>query len=349
MLKKKSNKLYRMPAEWEKQNSTLIGWPYNEKDWPNRFENIPDIFAKIISKISHCQKVRVLIRNNESKKEIKSKLKTFNGRLNNIQFIYCKTDRVWMRDSGPIFIKDKKNKNILSNWKFNSWAKYKNYKNDDKVNLTIKKYYRGKIISPKYKKKPIVLEGGSIDVNGRGLLLTTKECLLSKIQQRNFSLKRSDYNKIFEKFFGISRTIWLNKGIEGDDTHGHIDDIARFVNYDKIFIAFESNKNDKNYKKLNENFKILKKIKIKSLKLKIKKIPMPSPIYIDNIRVPASYLNFYISNKFVLLPIFNDAKDNLVINIFKKEFSNRKIIPIDCSDLIWGFGAIHCMTQQEPV
>mgnify|MGYP001214320762 FL=1 len=348
MPKNKLISLYRMPAEWEKQRSTLVGWPQNKEDWPKRFKNIPDVFAKIISKISVCQKVNVLIKNANLKKEIRPLLKRYNSKLNNIKFIICKTNRVWMRDSGPIFLKDKNNKSIMSNWKFNGWAKYNNYKEDDKVNFRIKNYYKSKILSPKYREKSVVLEGGSIDVNGRGLLLTTKECLLSKVQQRNSFLKRNDYNKIFKKFFGINQVIWLNKGIEGDDTHGHIDDIARFVNSNKVFLAYENNKKDKNYKNLNENFEILKRTKINFLKIKIRKIPMPKPIYINKVRVPASYLNFYILNKSVLLPTFKDPKDKIVIKIFKKEFKNRKIIPIDCSELIWGFGAIHCLTQQEP-
>ena len=161
-------------------------------------------------------------------------------------------------------------------------------------------------------------------------------------------MKKSDYNKIFKKYFGVDTVIWLNKGIEGDDTHGHVDDIARFVDHDKIFLAYEKNKKDKNYKKLNENLKILKKNISNGINLKIEKIPMPKPIYINKTRVPASYLNFYISNKFILLPIFNDAKDKYVIKIFKRQFKGRRIIPINCSDLIWGFGAIHCLTQQEP-
>ena len=345
---KKVNSLFRMPAEWEKQKSTLIGWPYNKKDWPNMFKNIPRVFAKIISKITESQEVNLLIKNSKSQNIIKKLLKENNTNISNIKFIICKTDRVWMRDIGPIFIKDKKNKNILLNWKFNGWAKYKNYKDDNKVILRIKNYYKGDVISPKFNKKLIVLEGGSIDVNGKGLLLTTKECLLSKIQQRNSSLKLKDYNYIFQKFFGVKKVIWLNKGIEGDDTHGHVDDIARFVKPNKVFLAYENNKKDKNYKNLNENFKILKKVKINSSQIKIRKIPMPKPIYINKVRVPASYLNFYIFNKSVLLPVFNDPKDKIVVKIFKKEFKNRKIIPIDCSELIWGFGAIHCLTQQEP-
>ena len=345
---KKVNSLFRMPAEWEKQKSTLIGWPYNKKDWPNMFKNIPRVFAKIISKITESQEVNLLIKNSKSQNIIKKLLKVNNANIRNVKFIICKTDRVWMRDTGPIFIKDKKNQNILLNWKFNGWAKYKNYKEDNKVILRIKNYYKGDVISPKFNKKLIVLEGGSIDVNGEGLLLATKECLLSKIQQRNSCLKLKDYNHIFQKFFGAKKVIWLNKGIEGDDTHGHVDDIARFVKSNKIFLAYENNKKDKNYKNLNENFKILKKVKINSSQIKIRKIPMPKPIYINKVRVPASYLNFYIFNKSVLLPVFNDPKDKIVVKIFKKEFKNRKIIPIDCSELIWGFGAIHCLTQQEP-
>ena len=345
---RKINSQYRMPAEWEKQQSTLIGWPYNKNDWPGKFKNIPRIFAKIISKITKSQEVNLLIKNNKSKSVIKKLLKENNTNIHKIKFIICKTDRVWMRDTGPIFIKDKKNQNILLNWKFNGWAKYKNYRLDNKVNLQIKNYYRGNIISPKFNKKLIVLEGGSIDVNGKGLLLTTKECLLSKIQQRNSNLKLQDYDHIFQKFFGAKKIILLNKGIVGDDTHGHVDDIARFVKSNKVFLAYENNKNDKNYKNLYENFKILKKVKINSSKIKIKKIPMPKPIYINKVRVPASYLNFYILNKSVLLPVFNDPNDKIVVKIFKKEFKNRKIIPINCSELIWGFGAIHCLTQQEP-
>ena len=344
----KTNFLFRMPAEWENQQSTLIGWPYNESDWPGKFKNIPKIFAKIISTISQSQDVKLLIKSSKSAHKIKKLLKINNAKIRNVKFIICKTDRVWMRDTGPIFIKDKKNQNVLLNLKFNGWAKYKNYNADDKVNLRIKNYYKGDFISPKFNKKSIVLEGGSIDVNGEGLLMTTKECLLSKTQQRNSFLKMKDYNKIFQKFFGAQKVIWLNKGIEGDDTHGHVDDIARFVTANKVFLAYEKNKKDKNYKTLHENLKILEKTEINSLKIKIKKIPMPRPIYINKVRVPASYLNFYILNKFVLLPTFNDPKDKIVIKIFKKEFKNRKIIPINCSELIWGFGAIHCLTQQEP-
>ena len=193
------------------------------------------------------------------------------------------------------------------------------------------------------------MEGGAFDINGHGSILLTEECLLSKTQERNKNFNKRDYEELFFKYLNINNFIWLKKGILGDDTHGHIDDISRFVSKNTIMTAIENNKKDKNYKRLKENLKILKKSKIENgKKLKIIKIPMPKPIYIDNIKVPASYLNFYIANKIVLLPVFNDKNDKKVFLIFKKFFKSRKIIPIDCSELIWGFGAIHCMTQQEP-
>ena len=339
---------YRMPAEWEKQKSTWVAWPHNKKDWPNKFELIPDIFAQIIAKISKFQKVNILIENKNLKKKIYLILKNYLANTKNINYTICKTNRVWLRDSFPIFVKNKLNQKVLIDWGFNSWAKYKNFNHDNKIGIKIKKFLNLDSVRPKFKNRRIILEGGSIDVNGKGVLLTTRECLQSKIQERNIGFKRKDYEEIFKKFLGIKKVLWLNKGIVGDDTHGHIDDIARFVTSKKIFIAYEKNKNDVNYKKLRENYQIIQKLN-KKKEFKIIKIPMPNAKYIDGIRVPASYLNFYIANRIVLVPVFSDEKDKKIIKIFKKHFKNRKIIPIDCSLLIWGFGAIHCMTQQEPI
>lgn len=336
----------RMPAEWEKQKSTWIAWPHNKKDWPNKFDFIPEIFAEIISHISKGQKVNILIENNVLKKSAILILKNFKVNFSNIRFSLCKTDRAWLRDSFPIFVKNK-NKKILLNWKFNSWAKYKNFKKDNSIINKVKKVLKLQSISPVFNRRKVVLEGGAIDVNGKGALITTEECLLSKIQQRNSGLKKHDYEKIFFNYFGISKIIWLKRGIVGDDTHGHIDDLARFVSENKIFLAYERNKKDVNYKILRNNFRILKKLD-DFKKLKIIKIPMPEAKYIEGTRVPASYLNFYIANKVILVPTFNDKKDKLVLKMFRKHFKNRKVVPIDCSILIWGFGAIHCMTQQEP-
>ncbi len=339
---------YRMPAEWEKQKSTWVAWPHNKKDWPNKFKLIPDIFAQIIAKISKFQKVNILIENKNLKKKIYLVLKNYFANTKNINYTICKTNRAWLRDSFPIFVKNKLNKKVLIDWGFNSWAKYKNFNHDNKIGIKIKKFLNLDSVKPKFKNRRIILEGGSIDVNGKGVLLTTRECLQSKIQERNIGFKRKDYEEIFKKFLGIKKVLWLNKGIVGDDTHGHIDDIARFVTSKKIFIAYEKNKNDVNYKKLRENYQIIQKLN-KKKEFEIIKIPMPNAKYIDGVRVPASYLNFYIANRIVLVPVFSDEKDKKIIKIFKKHFKNRKIIPIDCSLLIWGFGAIHCMTQQEPI
>ena len=336
----------RMPAEWEKQKSTWIAWPHNKKDWPNKFDFIPEIFAEIISHISKGQKVNILIENNVLKKRAILILKNFKVNFSNIRFSLCKTDRAWLRDSFPIFVKNK-NKKILLNWKFNSWAKYKNFKKDNSIINKVKKVLKLQSISPVFNRRKVVLEGGAIDVNGKGALITTEECLLSKIQQRNSGFKKHDYEKIFFNYFGIRKIIWLKRGIAGDDTHGHIDDLARFVSENTIFLAYERNKKDVNYKILRNNFRILKKLD-DFKKLKIIKIPMPKAKYIEGTRVPASYLNFYIANKVILVPTFNDKKDKLVLKMFRKYFKNRKVVPIDCSILIWGFGAIHCMTQQEP-
>ena len=336
----------RMPAEWEKQKSTWIAWPHNKKDWPNKFDFIPEIFAEIISHISKGQKVNILIENNVLKKRAILILKNFKVNFSNIRFSLCKTDRAWLRDSFPIFVKNK-NKKILLNWKFNSWAKYKNFKKDNSIINKVKKVLKLQSISPVFNGRKVVLEGGAIDVNGKGTLITTEECLLSKIQQRNSGFKKNDYEKIFFNYFGIRKIIWLKRGIAGDDTHGHIDDLARFVSENTIFLAYERNKKDVNYKILRNNFRILKKLD-DFKKLKIIKIPMPKAKYIEGTRVPASYLNFYIANKVILVPTFNDKKDKLVLKMFRKYFKNRKVVPIDCSILIWGFGAIHCMTQQEP-
>ena len=341
--------IYRMPAEWENQKSTLIAWPHNEKDWPGKFSEIPFVFGKIITELSKVQIVNILVKNKSEKKKVIFFLSKLGIKIKNIRFIFCKTDRAWTRDFLPIFIKNSKNESFLSNWEFNAWSKYKNFKKDNKAYTKVKKFLNYKVLNPKYRNKKIVLEGGSIDVNGSGYLLTTKQCLLSRTQRRNKGFTKFDYYKIFKKYFGIKKIIWLNKGIYGDDTHGHIDDIARFIEKNKIFLARENNKKERNFKNLNENIQIIKEFKKEEKKkFKIVYLPMPKPKFINGTRVPASYLNFYIANKIVLVPTFNDSKDKIVLKIFKKHFKNRKIIPIDCSVLVWGFGTIHCMTQQQP-
>ncbi len=344
-----------MPGEWELQKSVWIVWPHNKKDWPELFDNIPELVGKIVSKLSNNQIVNLLIQNSKDKIKIKKILKKFKNKSSNIKFHLIPTNRIWIRDSGPIFlINDKTQDKIILDFKFNGWSKYNDFKKDNKINEKISKITNIKKVEPKVriknKLKKIVLEGGAIDVNGKGSVILTKECLLSKIQERNPGITKFKLENSLTKYLNITNFIWLNKGIEGDDTHGHIDDITRFVSQNTIMTAIEKNKNDNNYYNLKENLKILKRSKnINGKKFKIIKIPMPKAVYINNTKVPASYLNFYIANKIVLLPIFNDKNDKKVLSIFKNFFTTRKIIPINCSELIWGFGAIHCMTQQEPL
>ena len=346
---------FRMPAEWEPQKSVWISWPHNKNDWPGMFEKIPNVVGKIIKYLANHQRIDLLVNTNKSMDEARKKLKRTGCKLSNIKFHKIKTDRLWLRDSGPIFLINKKTrKKIMLNFKFTAWSKYKNFRNDNKINYQISKYLNIKSILPKKinskKFEKVVMEGGAFDTNGSGSILLTKECLLSSKQERNKGFKKSDYESLFSKYLNTKNFIWLNKGIVGDDTHGHIDDIARFVSKTTIMIADENNKSDKNYKSLKENIKILRKSYDENgKKFKIIKIPMPSPIFIQKTRVPASYLNFFISNKTVLVPIFNVKEDKKVLRIFRKFFTKRKVIAVDCSDLIWGFGAIHCMTQQEPI
>ena len=345
---------YRMPAEWELQESVWIAWPYNKSDWPGLFKNIPKIVTQIISELSRSQKINLLINNYNDKKKIINLLGKFPNKLQNIIFYKITTNRIWLRDSGPIYIiNEKTKKKLIVNFKFNAWSKYKDYKKDNNINNKLSKLTKVKKIDPvvkiNNKSKQLVLEGGAIDVNGKGSVLLTKECLLSKVQERNPGITKKSLEKTLSKYLNVKNFIWLNKGIKGDDTHGHVDDISRFVSEDAIMTAVEKNRNEKNYKNLKENLNILKNAKnINKRKFKIIEVPMPKPIYIEKVRVPASYLNFYIANKIVLLPIFKDKNDKKVILIFKKFFKNKKIVPIDCTKLIWGFGAIHCMTQPEP-
>ena len=346
---------FRMPAEWEPQKSVLISWPHNKNDWPGMFEKIPNVVGKIIKYLANHQRIDLLVNTNKIMYEARKKLKRTGCKLSNIKFHKIKPDRLWLRDSGPIFLINKKTrKKIMLNFKFTAWSKYKNFRNDNKINYQISKYLSInsilpiKINSKKFEK--VVMEGGAFDTNGSGSILLTKECLLSSKQERNKGFKKSDYESLFSKYLNTKNFIWLNKGIVGDDTHGHVDDIARFVSKTTIMIADENNKSEKNYKSLKENIKILRKSYDENgKKFKIIKIPMPSPIFIQKTRVPASYLNFFISNKTVLVPIFNVKEDKKVLKIFRKFFTKRKVIAVDCSDLIWGFGAIHCMTQQEPI
>jgi len=336
---KSTNTPLLMPAEWERHRATLLAWPHNKNDWPDRFGPIPWVYVDIIRHLTRHERVILLVRHAKDEAVATDLLERAGVDLGKVEFRHIPTNRIWMRDSGPIWV----GKNTILDFKFNAWAKYPNHLLDDKIPEKLGDSYKLKRIVPTHKGKRVVLEGGSIDVNGKGLLLTTEECLLSTKQCRNPGFTAGDYEEIFAKYLGITKVIWMDKGIVGDDTHGHVDDLARFTNENTVVTVVESNKRDANYALLQENLKRLKKTK-----LNIVELPMPKPIVFEGERLPASYANFLIANKQVLVPTFNDVNDRLALNLLAECFPGRDIVGIHCGDFIWGLGTIHCMSQQVP-
>lgn len=339
----------RLPAEWENQNGILLCFPHNGNDWPGKYEAIQWAFVEFIKKISQYESVFLIVANEKLKIKVSKMLSTAQVDLNSVSFIIHKTNRSWMRDSGPIIVKNGPNKEALD-FNFNGWAKYKNFTLDQWVPGIVAKFLSIPITKATFKGKPVILEGGAIDVNGKGTLITSEECLLHPtIQVRNKDYSKKDYELIFEEYLGITNVIWLKNGIEGDDTHGHIDDLCRFINDDTIVTVVESNPTDKNYEVLQENLKILQNSKLENgKKPTIIELPMPKRLDFDGIRIPASYANFLIINKCVLVPTFNDPNDRIALNLLASQFPEREIIGISAIDLIWGFGTLHCLSQQIP-
>ena len=341
--------MYKMPAEWEKHAATWFAWPHNKEDWPGKFEPIPFVYGEIIRMLTQHERVRLLVQNEKAKAFATDILERSGADLDQVDFFVIPTDRIWLRDSGPIFVRDAKGKQIMLDWRFNAWAKYPNHKRDDKVPSAIESHNKFPRIQPMHKGKRVVLEGGSIDVNGKGTLLTTEECLLSKIQERNPGFGREDYETVFSQYLGISQIIWLGDGIVGDDTHGHVDDLARFIDASTVVVVSEKNKRDDNYDRLKDNVKRLKRAKDQSGKqLNVVELPMPKPIFFEGQRLPASYANFLIANNCVLVPTFNDQADRQALSILAELFPKREVVGVHSVDLVWGLGTIHCMSQQEP-
>jgi agmatine deiminase len=366
-----------MPAEWEPHESTWLAWPHFHGDWPRKFEPIPWVYAEIIRHLSRHERVDLIVKNADSEKRARKTLRLGNALNKNVRFHRWPTNRVWTRDSGCTFVcsadtpvrkgepsarltdgamgvfarRTERSSAALQaiKWRFTAWAKYPNYRHDEKIGSLMAKAARTREIRAEHKNVRVVLEGGSIDVNGAGILLTAEECLLSKVQQRNPGFRRQDYEQVFATYLGIKKVIWLGRGITGDDTHGHVDDISRFVRPHTIVTVIEPDPKDKNYARLQENFRRLRSATDQDGKpFQIVELPMPAPVIFKGRRLPASYGNFYIANGAVLVPVFNDPKDRIALNILADLFPGREIIPIYSGDLIWGFGALHCMTQQQP-
>jgi agmatine deiminase len=377
----------RMPAEWEPHDATWLAWPHHRDDWPGKFEPIPWVYGEIIRHLARRERVELIVNDAASKKRARKILERANAFSDNIRFHRWPTNRIWTRDSGCTFVtgssfarldspfdsaqgrlgrlssRVSKSEGGIENgralapeanlaavkWRFNAWAKYSNYQHDEQIGSLIAQAADAREFRPVFGKQRVVLEGGSIDVNGQGTLLTTEECLLSKVQQRNPAMKRKDYEKVFADNLGIKNVIWLDSGIAGDDTHGHVDDITRFVAPDTVVTAVETNPDDPNYEPLRENIRRLRAATDQDGKpLAIIELPMPAPVIFEERHLPASYANFYIANGLVLVPVFNDPNDRVALDILADVFPDREVVGIYSGDLIWGFGAMHCMTQQQP-
>ncbi|MFA6521598.1 MAG: agmatine deiminase family protein [Candidatus Gracilibacteria bacterium] len=333
---------YKMPAEWEPHEGTWLSWPHNESHWPGKFELIPPVFANIARELSAAGEKVFICVNDEAME--KSARKLIGKAAKNIFFFRIPTNTSWARDHGPIFVYAECGKRMIEDWIFNTWGgKYPPWDKDDVVPQKIGEIFKIPVITP-----AIVMEGGSIDVNGEGTVLTTEQCLLNK--NRNPHLTKEQIEKYLADYLGATNVLWLKEGIIGDDTDGHIDDIARFTDAKTVVCPFEENKKDENCEILKKNFEDLKKMKDQAGELlNVVKIPMPDPVIHEGQRLPASYVNFYIANKAVLVPTFNCPKDAEAISVLQKLFPTRKIVGIDCTDLVWGLGTIHCSTQQQPV
>jgi agmatine deiminase len=363
---------FRMPAEWEPHEATWLGWPHELTDWPGKFAPIPWVYAEIVRHLARVERVFLIVEDREAEERARAVLEKSGVQLDAVEFFHIPTDRGWMRDSGPIaVVPATKNvaqvvrpegvgesgkasphravANCMLDFAFNGWAKYDDYKKDARVVARANRRLKRRVVLPMHKGRRVVLEGGSIDVNGRGTLLTTEECLLGEVQQRNPGFTKDDYAEVFRRYLGVTNVLWLRNGIAGDDTHGHVDDLARFVDATTVVTMIEHDPGEANYAPLRENLKLLRAMKDQDGKpLRVETLPMPEPIYFAGQRLPASYANFYVANKIVLVPTFNDPADRIALAKLASLFLDREIVPIYSRDLVLGLGTIHCMTQQQP-
>jgi agmatine deiminase len=369
-----------MPAEWEPHAGTWMAWPHYRGDWPGKFEPVPWVYAEIIRNLARHERVELVVADAAAERQARKVLERGDALSANVRFHRWPTNRVWTRDAGCIFLSPQEPsfarpdsreparsaealseaeglpKGRLSQhegalalkFRFNAWAKYSNWRRDEKIGGLMANAAGARELRPLCGSTRVVLEGGSIDVNGRGTLLTTEECLLSKIQQRNPGMSRGSYEKVFADYLGASHVVWLGCGIFGDDTHGHVDDLTRFVSADTVVTMVEPNPKDVNHKPLRDNLRRLQAASDQDGRpLNVVEIPMPQPVVFEGRRLPASYANFYIANDLVLAPVFNRPNDRVALNTLAQLFPARSVVPIYSGDFIWGLGAMHCMTQQQ--
>ncbi|MDQ6717483.1 MAG: agmatine deiminase family protein [Gemmatimonadota bacterium] len=335
----------RMPAEWEPHEATWIAWPHHEPDWPGKLGAIPWVYGEIVRALASHERVEILCQNVAVEADARRVLEAHAVPSNGYRLHRVPTDRVWLRDSAPTTVLAPDGAPLLVNWDFNGWAKYDNYSDDVKVGAAME------IITGIGRAEPhrpdggrLVLEGGGIEVNGAGQMLVTEEWLLSDVQVRNPGMSRADYERAFAENLGVRETIWLGEGAVGDDTHGHIDDTARFSSVNTVLLAHEEDPADENHRRSLDNLQRLKK----HGSLRVVTLPYPRPVTMNGERLPASYANFYIANGVVIVPTFNDPNDRVALETIAREFPGRMVTGIHAVDLVWGLGTLHCLTQQQP-
>ena len=344
---------FRMPAEWEPHAATWIAWPHEARDWPGKLPAIDWVYGEVVRQLAVGERVRILVATAAVAKRAREVLRRVGVDRKRVQLFPAPTDRSWTRDYCPIYVTNNDGEVAVTNWRFTGWAKYANHKRDDAVNERIVRRDRRRQWQPTApigrRIARVVLEGGAIDVNGTGTLLATEECLLDKVQARNPGLGREALETVLGAYLGVRKVLWLGRGIAGDDTHGHVDDLARFVDETTVVVAQESDPDDDNYEPLRENRARLERMTTADGRpLRVLSLPMPAPLFLDGIRLPASYANFYIGNEAVIVPTFNDRNDRAALEMLAALFPTRRVVGIHAVDLVWGFGTLHCMTQQEP-
>jgi agmatine deiminase len=371
---------YLMPAEWEPHAATWLAWPHYRPDWPGKFAPIPWVFAEIIRYLARRERVEIIVQDGNQEKHARQTLERAHALSSQVRFHRWPTNRVWTRDSGCVFVfppaadtsgssepaetkateegrraqaqrerREPARPLVAIKWMFNAWAKYPNWRRDNELGSRMAAATGAREVRPQFGSHPVVLEGGAIDVNGRGSLIATEECLLSQVQQRNPAMKKHDYDAILARYLGTDNVIWLSSGIKGDDTHGHVDDVTRFVSPDTVVTSVDADPASDNYQALRENIRRLRDATTEEGNpLSVIDLPLPAPLYFEGRRLPASYANFYVANGLVLVPVFNDPNDRVALDLLADVYPEREIVGIYSGDLIWGFGAIHCMTQQQP-
>ena len=343
---------YMMPAEWERHEATWLGWPHHPTDWPGKMEAIQWAYAEIVRRLATAEKVRIAVQDAAMRNRATRYLRSARANLSRVEFFKIPTNRGWMRDSGPIFVvrRRKPAARAIVHFHFNAWAKYYDWRSDRRVPERVAEALRVPLVDARFGRRRVVLEGGAIDVNGRGTLITTEECLLDqRTQSRNPGMTRSDLESVLRAYLGARNVIWLWRGIAGDDTHGHVDDLCRFVNARTLVLCGEKNRGDPNRKVLDENFERLRDARLEDgSRPEVVRLPMPSPVCFKGVRLPASYANFYISNAAVLVPTFNDPADRVALGIIGELVRDRPVVGIHAVDLVLGLGTLHCLTQQQP-